>query len=95
MGQVGGERTRKILALRAAASGITPQIHDTLNELITLYSNDEEMRQGADMLQQLNQLLDTEARSQLSIQHSALALSTQHSALSTIFPGARLWTKLL
>ena len=60
VGQVGGERTRKILALRAAASGITPHIHDTLNELITLYSNDEEMRQGADMLQQLNHLLDTE-----------------------------------
>ncbi len=58
--QVGAERTRKILALRAAASGIPPHIHDTLNELITLYNDDEELHQGADMLQQLNQLLDSE-----------------------------------
>ena len=62
VGQVGGERTRKILALRAAATGIPHQIHNTLNELITLYSEDEEMRQGAaaDLLQQLNHLLDNE-----------------------------------
>lgn len=63
VGQVGGERTRKILALRAAATGIPHQIHNTLNELITLYSEDEEMRQGAaaELLQQLNHLLDNES----------------------------------
>ncbi len=62
VGQIGGEKTRKILALRAAATGIPPHVHDTLNELIGLYSDDEEMRQGAaaEMLQQLNQLLDPE-----------------------------------
>lgn len=60
VGQIGGERTRTILALRAAATAIPPHIHETLNKLIILYSEDEKMRQGTDMLQQLNQLLDTE-----------------------------------
>lgn len=58
--KIGAERTRKLLDLRASSGAISPDIYDTLQQLIVLCDENEgaDAAETAVLLQQLTQLLD-------------------------------------